>query len=119
MTIRELMRQRRLRAVLRGGMSDTDTVDAKEQKAPAKQPQQPQQADRGADAGGAANPKAAAAAAEEETRRQQQQQQEEAEGIQSLGFLLNILGKRLGRSEATTNLQNALGMLVALLRGIR
>jgi hypothetical protein len=58
------------------------------------------------------------AAAEEEKRRQQQQQ-EEQESVQSLGFLLNILGKRLGRSEATTNLQNALGMLVKLLQGVR
>lgn len=119
MTIRELVKQRRLRAVLRGGMSDTDTVD----KAPPAPQQQQQQADRrgssGDADGAAADPKAATAAAEEEKRRQQQQQQEEQEGIQSLGFLLNILGKRLGRSEATTNLQNALGMLVALLKGVR
>lgn len=50
---------------------------------------------------------------------QKKQQEEEQQGIASLGLVINFLGKRIGRSEATTNLQNALGMLVLLFQSIR
>ena len=50
---------------------------------------------------------------------QKKQQEEEQQGIASSGLVINFLGKRIGRSEATTNLQNALGMLVLLLQSIR
>ena len=56
-----------------------------------------------------------AAKAEDEKKRQEEEQQ----GIASLGLVINFLGKRIGRSEATTNLQNALGMLAKLLKSIR
>jgi len=50
---------------------------------------------------------------------QKKQQEEEQQGIASLGLVINFLGKRIGRSEVTTNLQNSLGMLVLLLQSIR
>lgn len=53
------------------------------------------------------------------TEEQKKQQEEEQQGIVSLGLVVNFLGSRIGRNEATTNLQNALGMLVLLLQSIR
>jgi hypothetical protein len=53
------------------------------------------------------------------TEEQKKQQEEEQQGIVSLGLVMNFLGKRIGRNEATTNLQNTLGMLVLLLQSIR
>jgi hypothetical protein len=106
------VKQRRLRAVLRGGMSDADQQEA---VPVAQQPPPPVEPGEG----GGVDKKAAAEEAKKQQQQQQQQQLEEQEGIQSLGFLVNFVGKRLGRSEATTNLQNALGLLVKLMRGVR
>jgi hypothetical protein len=69
--------------------------------------------------GGRSSSSSSSGVGEAVAEEQKKQQEEEQQGIASLGLVINFLGKRIGRSEATTNLQNALGMLVFLLQSIR
>jgi hypothetical protein len=57
--------------------------------------------------------------AETAQKAEEQRRKEEEEQIANLGFFVNFLGRTFARMDATTNVQNYLGMVAGILKTIR